>query len=53
MGKKGSFDHAREKMEEILASHKPTPLSPAQEEDIDKILEDARSYYKKKGLIEG
>jgi len=38
-------------MEEILAAHKPTPLTPGQEEDIERILEEARKYYKEKGLI--
>jgi len=50
-GKKSCLDYARERMEEILATHKPTPLTPGQEEDIERILEEARKYYKEKGLI--
>jgi len=38
-------------MEEILATHKPTPLTPSQEEDVERILEEARKYYKDRGLI--
>ena len=50
-GKKTCIDYAREKMEKILATHKPTPLTPSQEEDIERILEEAREYYKKRGMI--
>ncbi|GAH76865.1 unnamed protein product [marine sediment metagenome] len=38
-------------MEEILATHKATPLTHSQEEDVEKILEEARNYYRKKELI--
>jgi trimethylamine---corrinoid protein Co-methyltransferase len=51
-GKKSALDHARARMEEILASHEPEPLSPTQEEDIQRILEDAREFYRKRGEIE-
>lgn len=50
-GKKTSLDYAKERMEEILASHKPTPLTPSQEEDVERVLEEARSYCKERGLI--
>jgi len=50
-GKKSCLDYARERMAEILATHNPTPLAPGQEEDIERILEQARKYYKEKGLI--
>jgi len=50
-GKKSALDYAREKMEEILATHKPEPLTPKQEEDVAKILEEARQYYRDKGLM--
>ena len=50
-GKKSCLDYAREIMEQILATHKPTPLTPSQEEDIERILEEARKYYKERGLI--
>ena len=50
-GKKSALDYAKEKMEEILATYKPTPLTPSQEQDIERILEEARQYYKDRGLI--
>ena len=50
-GKKGCLDYARQRMDEILATHRPTPLTPGQEEDVERILEEARQYYKEKGLI--
>jgi len=50
-GKKSCLDYAKQKMEEILATHKPIRLTQSQEEDIEKILEEARQYYKKIGLI--
>lgn len=48
MGKKTCVDLARERMEEILATHEPTPLTPAQHEDIDRILGEAKEYFKKR-----
>jgi trimethylamine---corrinoid protein Co-methyltransferase len=50
-GKKSCVQYAKEKMEEILATHKPTPLPANQEKDIEKILEDARKFYKNKGMM--
>jgi trimethylamine--corrinoid protein Co-methyltransferase len=50
-GKKGTIDHARQRMEEILSTHKPTPLAPEQEQAIEDILKEARQYYRKKGMI--
>ena len=50
-GKKGCLDYARDRMEHILATHKPTPLTPGQEEDVERILEEARNYYQERGLI--
>ncbi len=50
-GKKSSLDLAKERSEEILATHKPPPLTTRQEKDLERILEEARKYYKKKGLI--
>ena len=38
-------------MEEIPATHKPTPLTPEQEQAIGDILKEAREHYRKKGLI--
>ena len=37
-------------MEDILANYEHT-LPEDQEQELDRILEEARAYYKKKGLI--
>lgn len=50
-GKKSIIERAEEKMEEILSVHKPMPLTPQEESDIEKILNDAREHYRKKGLL--
>ena len=50
-GKKTVIELARERMEEILATHKPDPLTDQQEKDVENILKEATGYYKKKGLI--
>lgn len=50
-GKKTILDKAKEKTEEILATHKPDPLTDNQEKDVESILKEATKYYKKKGLI--
>ncbi len=50
-GKKTCLDYAKERMGEILATHKPMPLTPSQEEDVERILDEARNYYRKKELI--
>jgi trimethylamine--corrinoid protein Co-methyltransferase len=51
-GKKDCIDYARERMEEILATHDVLiPLPPGQEKDVKKILNEARKYYREKGLI--
>jgi trimethylamine--corrinoid protein Co-methyltransferase len=51
-GKTGALDNAKERMTEILATHKvKVPLSQGQDEEIEKILQDARMYYKEKDLL--
>jgi trimethylamine--corrinoid protein Co-methyltransferase len=50
-GRKSTIDLAQERMEQILADHKVLPITPEQDKDIDRILEDARKHYKKKGLM--
>jgi trimethylamine--corrinoid protein Co-methyltransferase len=48
-GKKTTIDLAKKKMDEILETHKTSiPLTPSQEEDIERILQDARAYYKER-----
>ena len=50
-GKKSCLDYAKERMEEILATHKPTPLTEDQDKEIERILKEARKYYKERGII--
>jgi len=50
-GKKTTLDKAKERYEEILAQHKPNPLTAKQDSEIDKVLKEAEVYYKKKGLL--
>lgn len=48
-GKKTTYDLAREKMEDIIRTHKVSkPLSPGQEEDIKRIIAEAGKHYKQK-----
>jgi len=44
-GKKAAMALAKERVEEILATHKPTPLTSEQEQSIEDILKEAREYY--------
>ena len=50
-GKKDALSLAKERLEEILATHKPKPLTPEQDKAIDEILEEARSFYREKGML--
>lgn len=50
-GRKTILDRARDRVEEILAQHKPHPLTAVQEKEIGQILTKARTYYRKKGLL--
>jgi trimethylamine---corrinoid protein Co-methyltransferase len=50
-GRKGCVDYAKERMAEILATHKATPITANQENEIEKILEDARKFYKGRGML--
>jgi len=50
-GKRGAIYYARERMEEILATHETKPLADNQEDAIKSILEEARNYYKEKGMM--
>jgi trimethylamine--corrinoid protein Co-methyltransferase len=49
-GKKTTLDYAKERADQLLASWE-SKLPPGKEEELDKILEDCRRYYKKHGLI--
>lgn len=50
-GKKDALALAKAKVEEILATHKPKPLTLEENKAIDEVLKEARSYYGQKGLI--
>ena len=50
-GKPSALDYAKKRMEEILTTHKPKPLTPSEEEAIEKILGEARMYYQKQGKL--
>jgi trimethylamine--corrinoid protein Co-methyltransferase len=50
-GKKTAIDYGRERVESILATHEPQPLAPGQEADLERILEDARAFYRRKGML--
>ncbi len=51
-GGKSEIDLAKEKVKEILESHKVNPpLTDSQIEDVEKIVMEARRYYRDKGMI--
>jgi trimethylamine--corrinoid protein Co-methyltransferase len=50
-GKKTVIEKAKARYEEILATHTPTPLPPAQDAAVERILKEAEGYYRKKGLM--
>jgi trimethylamine---corrinoid protein Co-methyltransferase len=50
-GKKTALRLAMDKMENILKKHETVFLTNGQEQEIENILNDARKFYRKKGLI--
>jgi trimethylamine--corrinoid protein Co-methyltransferase len=50
-GKKTVLDHAREKTDAIVADHEPKFLLPEQEQAVEDVLNDARQWYRKQGMI--
>ncbi len=50
-GKKDLIEKAKERMQHILDTHKPMPMDPEADKEIDKILDKARKYYKEKDLL--
>jgi trimethylamine--corrinoid protein Co-methyltransferase len=51
-GRKGIVDYAGERLDEILSTHEvDPPLTDSQEEDLERILREAREHYRDKGLI--
>jgi trimethylamine--corrinoid protein Co-methyltransferase len=49
LGKKAALDYAKEKVDEILANY-DHDLPADQEQELDNILEEAKAYYRQKGL---
>jgi trimethylamine---corrinoid protein Co-methyltransferase len=49
-GRKSAMDYAKEKVEQILDSYEQV-LPDDKDQELDRILEDARRYYQKQGLI--
>lgn len=50
--KKDCISYAKEVMEKILTTHRVSiPLTSSQEDDIGRILKEARKYYREKGMI--
>ena len=50
-GKKDIITRAKEKIREILETHKVKPLTAKEEQTISDIMKEAREYYRKKDLI--
>ena len=50
-GKKDAVALASEKMEQILATHEPLPLTSKQEQAMVEILMEARDYYRERNMI--
>jgi trimethylamine--corrinoid protein Co-methyltransferase len=50
-GKRDAVALAKERMEEILATHEPTPLTAEQDQAIEDVLFEARKYYRDQGYI--
>ena len=49
--KKDCIAYALDRMNTILETYEPEPLAEGEEEAIEKIMEEARSFYREKGLI--
>ncbi|MHC4092983.1 MAG: trimethylamine methyltransferase family protein [Planctomycetota bacterium] len=50
-GSKTIIQRAQEKMDDMLATHKPSPLPALQEQAVEEILTEARQHYRESGLI--
>ena len=50
-GRKSIIDRAKERMEQIKSTHKAVPMPSESDREIDKILKEARKFYKEKGLL--
>lgn len=45
-GKPAALDYARARLQSILETHKPLPLPPDQEEEVERIMREAERYYR-------
>ncbi|KPJ87479.1 MAG: hypothetical protein AMS17_08410 [Spirochaetes bacterium DG_61] len=50
-GKKAALDYAKERVKDILQTHNVPKLNEKQDLEVQKILDEARNYYRKKGLL--
>ena len=50
-GKRSVLECAKEKHDEILATHKTTPLTSEQETEIEAILKEQAVYYSKQNIL--
>jgi trimethylamine--corrinoid protein Co-methyltransferase len=50
-GRKSIIERATARMEMILSTHNPPPITAEQDKEIERILEDARRYYRMKNLL--
>lgn len=51
-GKKSEIDNAKEKVKEIIRTHKVSvPLTEEQNRELDNIYDEAKRYYEQKGLL--
>lgn len=50
-GRKSIIDRAKERMEQIKTTHKTVPMPSESDKEIDRILKEARKFYKEKGLL--
>ena len=50
-GKRDALALAKERMEQILATHEPSPLTAEEDQAISDILIEAREYYRDRGMI--
>jgi DNA-binding IclR family transcriptional regulator len=50
-GKKDALALAQERMDVILATHKPTPLTAEHEQAMEDILQEARQVYRERATI--
>jgi len=50
-GKKVALDYANEKFKDILQTYNVPKLNEEKDLEVQKILDEARNYYRKKGLL--